>query len=189
MIFKSYSFMFIFVFCFVLFLCTALQAELVKNYDSDTDMTTINTKPTQVMDLNPWKQPRLSITIQYRGQKKPSPEDLAKLEVKMSFISLSTKRKFDNYKVIQFYADGKLVFQRKFELYTNTRKRSVMETLIVFIPYDEFKKMISQDKDLVRSYINICDDPKFEKLRMCTGEIEIPEREREDILGVLELIR
>jgi len=107
----------------------------------------------------------------------------------MSFISLSTKRKFDNYKVIQFYADGKLVFQRKFELYTNTRKRSVMETLIVFIPYDEFKKMISQDKDLVRSYINICDDPKFEKLRMCTGEIEIPEREREDILGVLELIR
>ena len=187
--FTSYSFTFIFIFCFVLLLCTALQAELVKNYDSDTDMTTINTKPTQVMDLNPWKQPRLSITIQYRGQKKPSPEDLAELKVKMSFISLSTKRKFDNYKVIQFYADGKLVFQKKYDLDTSVRKRSVMETLTVIVPYDEFKKTFGDHKDLVRPYINICDDPKFEKIRACTGEIEIPEREREDILGVLELIR
>lgn len=182
--------MFIFFFCFVLFICTTLQAELVKNYDSDTDMTTINTKPTQVMDLNPWKQPRLSITIQYRGQKKPSPEDLAELKVKMSFISLSRKRKFDNYKVIQFYADGKLVFQRKFELYTKTRKGSVMETLTVFIPYDELERIGVQRKDLVpRYYINICDDPKYEKLRMCFEELRLLEIELKDISRVRELLR
>jgi hypothetical protein len=182
--FTSYSFTFIFIFCFVLLLCTALQAELVQSYDSDKDMTTINTKPTQIMKLNPWKQPRLSITIQYRGRNKPPPEDLAELKVKMSFISLSRERKFDNYEVIQFYADGRLVFQRKFKLQTKVWERSVMETLTVIVPYDELELMIAQHME-----INVCDEPKFEKLRMCTGEIEIPEREREDILGVRELIR
>ena len=183
--FKSYSFMFIFIFCFVLFLCTALQAELVKNYDSKTDETIINTKPTQIMDLNPWKQPRLSITIRYPGQKKPSPADLTKLKVKMSFISLSRKGKFDNYKEIQCFADGELVFQRKFELYTNTKKGSVMETMIVNVLYDEFEEMIVAQG----LKFNFCEEEQFEKLRMCHPEIELHEIELEDIPRVRELLR
>ena len=180
--FTSYSFMFIFIFCFVLLLCTALQAELVKNYDSKTDETIINTKPRQIMDLDPWKQPRLSLTIRYPGQKKPSPADLTKLEVKMSFISLSKERKFDNYKEIQFYADGKLVFQKKIELDTNIRKRSVMETLTVIVPYSEFERMIE-----LGHKISICLSKKYGSV--CKRRIELHEIEREDIPGVRELLR
>ena len=123
--FTSYSFMFIFIFCFVLLLCTALQAELVKNYDSKTDETIINTKPTQVMDLDPWKQPRLSLTIRYPGQKKPSPADLTKLEVKMSFISLSWNPKFHVSGVVQCFTNTGLSFQIKYNLDTKVRKKSV----------------------------------------------------------------
>jgi len=179
--FTSYSFTFIFIFCFVLLLCTALQAELVKNYDSKTDETIINTKPTQVMDLNPWKQPRLALTIRYPGQTKPSPADLAELKVKMSFISLSRKGKFDNYKEIQCFADGKLVFRRKFELYTNTKKGSVMETVTVIVPYDEFKRMME-----ARLKISICWSKEYGKV--CTLEIKLLKTEWEDILQVREMI-
>ena len=182
--FTSYSFTFIFIFFFVLLLCTALQAELVQSYNSDKDMTTINTRPTQIMKLNPWKQPRLSITIQYRGRNKPPPEDLAELKVKMSFISLSRERKFDNYEVIQFYADGRLAFQRKFKLQTKVWERSVMETLTVIVPYDELELMIAQHIE-----IDICDDPKFEKLRMCFEELRLLEIELKDISRVRELLR
>ena len=184
--FTNYSFTFIFVFCFVLLLCTALQAELVKNYDSDTDMTTINTKPTQIMDLNPWKQPRLSITIRYPGRNKPSPADLAELEVKMSFISLSRERKFDNYKGIQFYADEKLIFQRKIELDTNVRKRSVMETLTVIVPYSEFERMIEMI-EAQRLKMMFCREDLFR--HACNIEIKLHKIEREDIPRVREKLR
>ncbi len=181
--FKSYSFMFIFIFCFVLFLCTALQAELVKNYDSKTDETIINTKPTQIMELNPWKQPRLSLTIRYPGQEKPSPADLAELEVKMSFISLSRERKFDDCNVIQFYVDGKLVFQKKYELDTNVRKKSVMETMTVKIPYYDFEKMM----EVQRLKMMFCKEGIFK--HACPIEFYLLEIEREDIPWVRELLR
>ncbi len=168
--FTSYSFTFIFIFCFVLLLCTALHAELVKNYDSDTDMTTINTKPAQIMDLNPWKQPRLSLAIQYPGQ---YPPPSAELVVKMSFISLSRKQKFDNCTEIQCFAGGTQVFRREFVLDTNTRERSVMETMTVNVPYAEFKKMI---------------DAEHLQFRICGIELELHWKERKDIMQVRERI-
>ncbi len=185
--YTSYSFSFFFVFCFFLLLCTALQSELVTSYDSDKDMTTINTKPTQIMELDPWKQPRLSITIQHRGRNKPSPADLAELEVKMSFISLSRERKFDNYKVIQFYADGRLVFQRKFELDTDVRKRSVMETLTVLFSYDEFERRVIEG-DLVMFKICKKDEIDIDKLGECI-ELKLHKKERLDIQKAPDLFR
>jgi len=190
--FTSYSFTFIFIFCFVLLLCTALQAELVKSYDSDKDMTTINTKPTQIMNLDPWKQPRLSLTIQHRGRNKPSPWDLSALKVKMSFISLSRERKFDNYKVIQFYAGGSLVFQRKFELDTDVRKGSVMETLTVIVSYCEFEKMIDMIPPFPGSKtaptFRICKKDEIDKLGECI-ELKFHEKERLDIQKPPDLLR
>lgn len=168
--FTRYSFTFILIFCFVFLLCTALQAELVKNYDSDADMTIINTKPTQVMDLNPWKQPRLSLAIQYPGQ---YPPPSAELVVKMSFISLSRKQKFDNCTEIQCFADGTQIFRREFVPDTNTRERSVMETMTVNVPYAEFERMIDADH------------LQFE---ICGGELELHRTERKDILRVREMI-
>ena len=169
--FKSYSFTFIFVFCFVLLLCTALKAELVKNYDSDADITIIDTEPTQVMDLNPWRQPRLSITIQYPGQ---NPPPSAQLVVQMSFISLSREQKLDNCTEIQCFADGTQVFRREFVPDTNTRERSVMETMTVNVPYAEFETMIDADH--------------FEFV-ICGIELELHRIERRDIVRVREMIR
>jgi len=169
--FKSYSFMFIFVFCFVLFLCTTLQARLVRNYDSNADMTIINTEPSQVMDLNPWRQPRLSITIQYPGQ---NPPPSAQLVVQMSFISLSRNRQFDNCTEIQCFADGTQVFLREFVLDTNIRQRIVMETMTVNVPYAEFETMIDADH--------------FEFV-ICGTELELHRIERRDIVRVREMIR
>ena len=171
--FKSYSFTFIFVFCFVILLCTALKAELVKNYDSDADITIINTEPTQVMDLNPWRQPRLSITIQYPGQ---NPPPSARLVVKMSFISLSREQKLDNCTEIQCFADGTTqVFRREFVPDTNTKERSVMETMTVNVPYAEFETMI---------------DAKKLEFRICNiMKLELHKKERQDILQVREMIR
>lgn len=169
--FSSYSFIFIFVFCFVLLLCTALQAELVSNYDSDTGMTIINTEPRQVMVLNPWRQPRLSLTIQYPGQNRPSP---AELEVEMSFISLSRERRFDDCREIQCFVDGRQVFQRALGLRTNARRRNVLETLTVNVPYAEFEKMIDADQL---------------EFRFCEIELELHEIERQDIRQVRRLIR
>lgn len=170
---KSYSFMFIFVFCFVFFLFTDLQAELVRNYDSDTDMTIINTEPTQVMDLNPWRQPRLSITIQHPGQNRLSRAELATLEVRMLFISLSRKQRFDNCTEIQCSVDGEQVFQRNFELDTNVMKESVMETMTVNVPYAEFERMI---------------DANQLEFRICNMELELHEIERQDIRQIREMI-
>ena len=178
--FIGYSFTFTFVFCFVLLLCTALQAELVRNYDSDTEMTIINTEPSQVMVLNPWKQPRLSITIQYPDQNAPPS---AELEVKMSFISLSRERKFDDCNVIQFYVDGKLVFQKKYELDTNVRKKSVMETMTVKIPYYDFEKMM----EVQRLKLMFCKEGIFKYA--CPIEFYLLEIEREDIPWVRDLLR
>ena len=169
--FTSYFFTFIFIFCFVLLLCTALQAELVKNYDSDTDMTTINTKPAQIMELNPWKQPRLSLVIQYPGQ---SPPPSAELVVKMSFISLSRKQKFDNCTEIQCFAEEKQIFRREFVPDTNIRGKSVMETMTVNVPYAEFETMRDADH--------------FEFV-ICGTELELHRIERKDILNVREQLR
>jgi len=169
--FKSYSFMFIFIFCFVLFLCTALQAELVKSYDSNTDMTTINTKPTQIMKLNPWKQPRLSLVIQYPGQ---SPPPSAELVVKMSFISLSRKQKFDNCTEIQCFAEGKQIFRREFVPDTNIKGKSVMETMTVNVPYAEIEQMLRWDRY------------GFE---ICGIKLELHWKEQKDIMQVREMIR
>jgi len=169
--FIGYSFTFTFVFCFVLLLCTALQAELVRNYDSDTEMTIINTEPSQVMVLNPWKQPRLSITIQYPDQNAPPS---AELEVKMSFISLSRNRKFlDDCREIKCFADNRLIFGREFEGHTNARTGSVMETLTVNVPYAEFEEMIDADQL---------------EFKICNMELELHEIERQDIRQVRELI-
>lgn len=169
--FIRYSFIFFLIFYFVLLLYTALQAELVRNYDTGTGMTIINTEPSQVMALNPWKQPRLSITIQYLGQNLPSS---AELVVKMSFISLSRKRKFDDRGEIQCFADNRPVFRREFKQHTNAMRRSVMETLIVNVPYSEFERLIDANQ-----------------LRFRIGEIELElhEIERQDIRQVGELLR
>jgi len=191
--FKSYSFMFIFVFCFVLFLCTALQAELVKNYDSKTDETIINTKPTQIMELNPWKQPRLSLAIRYPGQEKPSPADLTKLEVKMSFISLSWNRKFHVSGVVQCFTNTGLVFQKKYDLDTNVRKKSIMETITVNVPYDEFEKCCCGNikvkvKEGDQLIFKICKRDEIDKLGECI-ELKLHKIGQEDILRVRELLR
>ena len=168
--FKSYSFMFIFVICFVLLFCAVLQAKLVKNYDSNADMTIINTEPSQVMDLNPWRQPRLSITIQYPGQ---NPPPSAQLVVQMSFISLSKEQKFDNCTEIQCFADGTQVFLREFVPDTNIREKIVMETMTVNVPYAEFETMIDADH--------------FEFV-ICETELKLHRIERKDILKVREMI-
>lgn len=172
--FTSYSFTFIFVFCFVLLLCTALQAELVRNYDSDAEMTIINTEPTQVMNLNPRRQPRLSITIQHRGQNPPSPAELAELVVNMSFISLSRNRRFDDCREIQCFVNGSQVFRKEFEQQTDTMRRSVMETLTINVPYAEFERMI---------------DANQLEFRICEIELELHEIERQDIRQVRRLLR
>jgi len=116
----------------------------------------------------------------------------------MSFISLSRERKFDNYKVIQFYAGGSLVFQRKFELDTDVRKGSVMETLKVIVSYCEFEKYIDMILDNLPlfpgskavSTFKICkkDEIVIDKLGACI-ELKLHEKERLDIQKAPDLFR
>jgi len=111
----------------------------------------------------------------------------------MSFISLSRERKFDDYKVIQFYVDGNIVIQRKFELYTNTRKGSVMETMTVIVPYSEFERMIEMIKaqfpgSKTGPIFRICKKDEIDKLGDCF-ERKFHKIERYDIPRVRELLR